>query len=233
MEYKEQTFKLKCRELKDQKELRGAYRLRHEVYVQEMRYIDSENKLYIIGNEVKDELDNYSHHFGVYFGHELIGAARYNINSSSTIEAIEHFPEYGMNFLSEKICKKNNDIKVIEPSRIVVRKDFRYSYASVILFFNIIEHALTHYHIDAVVTKVRDGILKNFYRNYGFDIIEESRKKINIYGEEVDIDFFFGYLTFNKNMFLKAQEFVTKALLRADRDEYSKRIEKVVNKMAL
>lgn len=219
---------LLCKEIKEEEQLKKVYRLRYDVYVREMAYIESGNKTYINNDMVTDTLDETAHHFAVFYDKKIIAAARYNCSLFSDLEALHTFPEFGEQYISKLINYK--DISIIEPSRIVVNKDFRHTYANLLLFYEIMEHAVINYGIDAVVTKIRKGPLYTFYKHYGFILLEEFEKEIDMYKNSIPIKYCFGYLLMDETGFKKTQEMVTSLLYRYDQ-KYVKRIELLMEKI--
>lgn len=125
-----------------------------------------------------------------------MATARYNCNVNSQIETLKYFPEYNENYLKSLSNTKKDHLVLIEITRIALDINFRNSYASVILFFTIFEHALKKYAVDGMVLKLREREkqLENLYLNFGCKILDESSKLINIYGSGDGDIYRYGYM---------------------------------------
>ena len=216
-----------CREITQKDELEAIYKLRYKVYVEEMEYINYENKEYIFGEKVIDKLDSTAHHFAVFHNNTIIAAARYNLNSNH--EALEWFPEFGETYLKKMLCTSIN-LNIIEPSRIVISSDYRYTYANLLMFYEMIEHAVEMYGLDAIITKIRKGPLYNFYRHYGFTLLQQYEKNLDIYNAHKKIQYCFAYILMNKQGFDATEKMVTKLLCLYD-TRYAERINNLTKKI--
>jgi hypothetical protein len=221
-------MKLLCKETQDSE----VFRLRYQVYVNEKKYME-EGSNNVKNGLVQDELDKTAHIFGVYCENKLVASARYNCTlNGSQLEALEMFSEY-KNWMKNKIGKEFRELSLIEISRIVIDEKYRNTYAVPILFFEIFEHAVTHYAIDGMVYKIRkdEELLKSLYLNFNCKIIEDSVKNIQPYGNETSTAFLFGYMIIKElNLDLNEQK-IYKILKRIGGSEYTNRIMELSKKI--
>lgn len=217
-----------CKETNDS----TLYRMRYQVYVEEKHYMDSKS-CNVKDGMVIDELDKEAHIFGVYFENQLVASARYNCTlKGSKLEALDMFQDY-LYVLEDIAGKKIEDLNLIEISRIVVKEEFRNTYAIPILFYEIFEHAVNNYNIDGMVFKIRktETLLERLYLNFNCKIIKNSIKFIKPYGNESGTEFLFGYMLLNDlNLDFNNQK-IYKVLKHVGGTSYVERIGKLEDKI--
>ena len=222
--------KLKCYCISDKIEIEKSLELRYNAFIGEKLKGDEKENNSFSSNKLGDDIDDKAYHFGVYDNDELVAGARYAINKKSDIAAFRFFPEYSYDFFSNVICKRPS-ICVGEPDWVVVKKEYRFSPASIILLFNIIDHMMENYQVDIIVAMIEEGNLIDFYRKFGFSIISDSKREIDGYGNGNLTTSYIGYLSIDERFLQNSSSILLQGLLEYDKDYYEEKIKKFRRKI--
>lgn len=213
--------KLKCYCLSEQKEIERTFKLRYEAFIGEKMSGSSGSVL--TNTILYDDIDEKAYHFGVYDNDKLIAGARYAISDKSDIAAFRFFPEYSYDFF-KNLSGKKTSICIGEPDWVVLKSEYRFSPASLILLFHIIEHMLYNYPVDIFIAMVEEGNLVDFYRKFGFNIITESKREIDAYGNGDLTTSYIAYMSIDEKFFQNTSNSMLNMLLDYNKDYYEERI---------
>lgn len=211
--------KLKCYCLYEQKEIEKTFKLRYEAFIGEKK-----NACNVFTNtSLSDNIDEKAHHFGVYDNDELIAGARYAISNKSDIAAFRFFPEYSYDFF-KNLSGNKTSICIGEPDWVVLKKEYRFSPASLILLFHIIDHMLDNYPVDILVAMVEEGNLVDFYRKFGFNIITESKREVDAYGNGDLTTSYIAYMNIDERFLQNTSNSMLNVLLDYNKEYYEEKI---------
>jgi len=139
------------------KDLMGIYKLRKQVYVDELKYCES------MSDYLMDEEDFYSTNFYIKYNGKIIGTARLTDERKGELE------------LSKDINWKpyvRKDRNYCEITRLIFHPEHRKLLGTFLVFKAINDFCITN-NINAIVIRAKaEPVWKRYYRNIGFNVVE-------------------------------------------------------------
>ncbi len=153
-----------------------VFRLRHAVYVGEMRL-----PLQGPAGYLADDYDDYSSNFLLTCGGQDVGTVRYTNASSGTLEVGEQCARWGRRV---REMTSGYGLRVCEINRLMVRKEHRGGRAFFLLCLAFLQECRAD-GVEAVLLAAKEGALSGFYQLMGARCVCPDPSGYTVHGVEL------------------------------------------------